>query len=267
MTMKPFHLIGVFIKGSFQRETAFRFNFGVNLLHTLLNLAGSLGGLYVVFQNRDSLNGWEFRESLALLGVYLLVLGLVRLVIGPGLESLSGLSGELWTGSFDFTLLKPLPEQFHISFRKWHLWSIVDIAAAAALIFSSLSGNTGISGMKTGSPVLFILALVISLVLIYSILLLLASAAFWYLGTPLMWIFDSLIQTGRFPVGIYPGFFRILLTWVIPVGYMITIPALALTGTLEPVVLAGGAALAAGLFFTSRAFFRRSVRKYSSASS
>lgn len=266
--MKPFHLIGVFIKGSFQRETAFRFNFGINFLHTLLNIAGSLGGLYVVFQNGDSLNGWEYRETMALLGVYLLVLGLKELVIGPGLESLSGLSGELWTGSFDFTLLKPLPEQFHISFRKWHLWSIVDIVAAIILIFSSLSGgNTNIINMKTGSPVLFILALVISLVLIYSILLLLASAAFWYLGTPLMWIFDSLIQAGRFPVGIYPGFFRILLTWVIPVGFVITIPAQALTGTLEPVVLAGGAALAAGLFFIARAFFRLSVRKYSSASS
>ena len=266
--MKPIHLIGVFIKGSFQRETAFRFNFGINLLHTLLDIAGSFGGLYVVFQNRDSLNGWEYREVMALLGVYLLVLGLKELVIGPGLESLSGLSGDLWTGSLDFTLLKPLPEQFHISFRKWHLWSIVDIAAAAVLILSSLTGgDRGMAGMKTGSPVLFMLALVISLVLIYSILLLLASAAFWYLGTPLMWIFDSLIQTGRFPVGIYPGFFRILLTWVIPVGFVITIPAQALTGTLEPVVLAGGAALAAGLFFIARAFFRLSVRKYSSASS
>ncbi len=265
--MKPLHLIGVFIKSSFQRETAFRFNFGINFLHTFLNIAGSLGGLYVVFQNGNSLNGWQYREAMALLGVYLLVLGLKELVIGPGLESLSGLSGELWTGSFDFTLLKPLPEQFHISFRKWNLWSIVDVIAAAVLIIVSLFSGPGINGLHDGSPVLFVLALMISLVLIYSVLLILASAAFWYLGTPLMWIFDSLIQTGRFPVGIYPGFFRFLLTWVIPVGFVITVPAQALAGTLEPVVLAGGAALAAVLFFIATTFFRISVKKYASASS
>ncbi len=266
--MKPFHLIGVFVKGSFQRETAFRFNFGVNFLNTLLNIAGSLGGLYVVFQNRESLNGWSFKQVLALLGVYLLVLGLKELVIGPGLESLSGLSGELWTGSFDFTLLKPLPEQFFISFRKWQLWSIVDvIVAISVIIISQFTSSIDTIGASAGSPLLFLLALMISLVLIYSILLILASAAFWYLGTPLMWIFDSLIQTGRFPVGIYPGFFRILLTWIIPVGFVITIPAQALTGALDPTVLAGGTALAAGLFFIASTFFRVSVRKYSSASS
>ncbi len=266
--MKPFHLIRVFVKGSFQRDTAFRFNFGVNLMNTLLNIAGSLGGLYVVFQQGNKLNGWGQREVTALLGVYLLVLGLKGLVIGPGLESLSGLSGELWTGSFDFTLLKPLPEQFFISFRKWHLWSLIDIFVSVVIIIVSCStGTTGIPEAPSGSLVPFIPALLISLVLIYSVLLILASAAFWYLGTPLMWIFDSLIQTGRFPVGIYPGFFRLLLTWLIPVGFMITVPAQALSGGLDPLVLTGGAALAIILFAASSAFFRVSVRKYASASS
>lgn len=266
--MRYFHLLVVFIRGSFQSEVAFRFNFAINLLNTVLNLAGSIGGLAVVFYNKDSLNGWGYKEALALLGVYLLMQGIKGLVIGPSLDSLSGLSGELWTGLFDFTLLKPIPVQFHVSFRKWSLWSVVDIAIAVGIIiFSVFKFNSGFSNFTFGSYLLFPASILISLLLIYSVLLLLASAAFWYLGTPLMWIFDSLIPTGRFPVGIYPGFFRILLTWIIPVGFIITVPAQVLSGSADTALLAGGAILAVVLFSAATVFFRHSIRKYASASS
>jgi ABC-2 type transport system permease protein len=261
------HLLVVFIKGSFQGETAFRFNFAANLLKTVLNLAGSIGGLAVVFYNKESLNGWGYREVTALLGVYLLILGLKDLVIGPGLESLSGLSGDLWTGLFDYTLLKPIPVQFHVSFRKWSLWSLIDIIIAVFILLASASGKSGFEAMNSGMLFLFPVSLLISLVLIYSVLLILASAAFWYLGTPLMWVFDSLIQTGRFPVGIYPGFLRILLTWLIPVGFIITVPAQVLSGMADVTLLAGGALLAVVLFSSATALFRLSLRKYASASS
>lgn len=275
--MRYIRLLGVFIKASFQSETSYRFNFTANLLKTMLNIIGSMGGLAVVFYNSGAINGWGYDELAALLGVYLLVQGLKDLVIGPGLESLSGLSGELWTGQFDYTLLKPVPTQFYISFRNWSLWSLIDIAFAAGIIIVSASGDfppeTGLAQMhvanlgRTGDFLVFIAALLVSLLLVYSVLLILASAAFWYLGTPLMWIFDSLIQTGRYPVGIYPGFLRIVLTWVIPVGFIITVPAQALSGGLGIPQLAGGAGLAVFMFLLAAAFFRHSLKKYSSASS
>ena len=275
--MRYIRLLGAFIKASFQSETSYRFNFTANLLKTVLNIVGSIGGLAVVFYNSGAINGWGYAELAALLGVYLLVQGLKDLVIGPGLESLSGLSGELWTGQFDYTLLKPVPTQFYISFRKWSLWSLVDIAFAAGIIIVSASGvippETGIAPMNgaylgwTGDIFIFIAALLVSLLLVYSVLLILASAAFWYLGTPLMWIFDSLIQTGRYPVGIYPGFLRIVLTWVIPVGFIITVPAQALSGGLDILTLSGGTGLAVLMFLLAAVFFRSSLKKYSSASS
>lgn len=257
--MRYIRLLGIFIKASFQSETSYRFNFTANLLKTVLNIVGSIGGLAVVFYNSGAINGWGYGELAALLGVYLLVQGLKDLVIGPGLESLSGLSGELWTGQFDYTLLKPVPTQFYISFRKWSLWSLIDIAFAAVIII--------VSAGQGGNILLFIAALLVSLLLVYSVLLMLASAAFWYLGTPLMWIFDSLIQTGRYPVGIYPGFLRIVLTWVIPVGFIITVPAQALSVSLGIPALAGGAGLAVFMFLLAAIFFRSSLKKYSSASS
>ena len=35
---------------------------------------------------------------------------------------------------------------------------------------------------------------------------------------------------GRYPVGLYPGWLRLVMTWIVPVGVMTTVPAQALTG-------------------------------------
>jgi ABC-2 type transport system permease protein len=283
--MRQFHLIGVFMRSSFQKEAAYRFNFGANLLNTILGLAGSIGGVLVIFSARKSLNGWSFRQVLALTGVYLLIQALKNLATAPSLNSLTGFSGELWTGRFDFVLLKPVSPQFHVSFKDWSFWSVFDALLAVGIIISAVSGLPGQTGSVSGSlggtipfsvstpaagPVsaaLFIAAVAISLVLVYSILLLLGSAAFWYLGTPLSWIFDAFIQAGRFPVGIYPGFLKLFLTWLIPVAFIITVPAEVLTGGANIAALIGGALISVLLFVLSSAFFRLSVRRYTSASS
>jgi ABC-2 type transport system permease protein len=75
------------------------------------------------------------------------------------------------------------------------------------------------------------------------------------------------MYTGRFPIGIYPEWIRLLLTWVVPVGFMVTIPTQALLGSASPGLLAAGIGLAGLLFVAASAFFRRSLRKYASASS
>lgn len=289
--MRKLHLMGVYFRSSFQKESAYRFNFGANLLSTLLSLAGSIGGILVLFSAKKSLNGWTFYEMLTLTGVYLLIQALKNLVTAPSLNSLTGFTGELWTGKFDFILLKPVSPQFQISFKEWSLWSVFDMLLAIGLLcvsipgisresihaagtgeLASVSGTTavglfvpGIGGVS--GALLFAAALAVSLLMVYSILLLLGSAAFWYLGTPLSWIFDAFLQAGRFPVGIYPGAIRLFLTWLIPVGFVVTMPAEILAGRAAASSLAFGALLAVLLFVGSSLFFRASLKKYSSASS
>jgi ABC-2 type transport system permease protein len=49
------------------------------------------------------------------------------LFISPGLESLAGMDGEVWSGRFDFSLLRPVDTQFLVTFRKWRLFSLIDL--------------------------------------------------------------------------------------------------------------------------------------------
>jgi ABC-2 type transport system permease protein len=71
----------------------------------------------------------------------------------------------------------------------------------------------------------------------------------------------------RYPVGLYPGWLRLVLTWIVPVGVMTTVPAEALTGTVSPGMLLGSGLLATALLVGASALFRFGLRRYASASS
>jgi ABC-2 type transport system permease protein len=58
-----------------------------------------------------------------------------------------------------------------------------------------------------------------------------------------------------------------VLTWIIPVAIMTTIPAAALTGDIQPIILIGGVALAVILFVAASVLFHMGVKRYNSASS
>ena len=98
-------------------------------------------------------------------------------------------------------------------------------------------------------------------------LLLLTSLVFWSPGFLFTWLFYGIFQMGRYRVGIYPGFLRPLLTWVIPVGVMTTIPAQALAGDLPAPLLLAAVAFALTLFALASFSFRRGLGQYASASS
>jgi ABC-2 type transport system permease protein len=81
------------------------------------------------------------------------------------------------------------------------------------------------------------------------------------------WVFDGLFQLARYPIGLYPGWTRFLLTWVIPVGVITTLPAQALTGKAVMPDLLAAIGLAFGLYLSASLLFKFNVKRYSSASS
>ena len=80
-------------------------------------------------------------------------------------------------------------------------------------------------------------------------------------------ILDGLFDMARYPVGLYPGWLRLVLTWIVPVGLMTTVPVQALMGSLPAAALAGSVAFAVALFAGASLLFRLGLRRYASASS
>ncbi len=263
--MRHLRLAGQFAKASAQNELAYRTNFWISLLHSILNLGTGVLGVLVLFGQVETIRGWDLASTLALLGVYLTLSALRGLVIGPSLEALAGMDGEIWTGTFDFTLLRPVNPQFLASVRYWRPFALVDLALGLGVLLVAaieLGHSLTLARLLT-----FLLTLGVGVTILYAILLAFCALTLWNPGFLFTWVFDGLFQMARYPVGLYPGWLRLVLTWVVPVGVMTTVPAQTLTGELPVGILIGSVVLAAGLLALASALFRFGLRHYASASS
>jgi len=253
------------LKASAQQSLAYRWDFFLSLLHAGLNFGTGVLALLVLFEQVEAVRGWTFPATLALLGVYQTVGALRGLFIGPSLDALAGLNGEVWTGRFDFTLLRPVSAQFLASFRHWQVFALIDLVLGGVTLgiaVSQLQRTFGVLDLLA-----FLTALTASISVLYAILLTFTALVFWSPGFLFTWLFDSFFQMARYPVGLYPGWLRLLLTWIVPVGVMTTVPAEALTGEWSGVTLLGSVVLALATVTGASVLFRLGLSRYVSASS
>ena len=258
-------LLSLFLRVSVQEEMAYRANFFISILQSLLDLGTGVLALVVLFSQVNTIHGWSFAATLALLGTYLIISALRAIVIGPGFEALVGLDGEIWTGRFDYTLLRPVSVQFLASFRRWRILPSIDLLSGVGVLVIAI---TQLHQQLTVAHIItFLVALCAGIGLLYAILLIFASCVFWSPGFLFTWVFDGLFQMARYPLGLYPGWVRLILTWLIPLGVMTTVPAEALTGDISPFTLAGTVIVAIALVVGASLLFHTGLRRYASASS
>jgi ABC-2 type transport system permease protein len=219
----------------------------------------------VLFSQVKQVGGWDLPATLSLLGVYLTLAALRGLFIGPSLDVLVGMDGEVWTGRFDYTLLRPVDVQIQASIRHWRPLALIDLLfGVGVLAVGIMDMGHGLPPMRIAS---FLVSLISAVVILYSILLAFTGLVFWSPGFLFTWLFDALYQMARYPITMYPGWLRFVLTWIIPVGVMTTIPAQALSGMGSSWMLAGGILLAVIAFTLATILFRSGLRRYASASS
>ena len=196
--MRHLHLAGSFARASVQQELAYRTNFFISLLNSLLNLGTGVLGLVVLFNQIESVQGWDFAATLALLGVYLTLSAVRDLFIGPSLDALAGLDGAIWKGTFDFTLLRPVNPQFMVSVHQWRPFALVDLLLGLSVLgIAIIQLNYTLSMVQV---VAFVVSLISSVTVLYGILLVLASLVFWSPGFLFTWVFSGIFQMARYPV-------------------------------------------------------------------
>lgn len=260
--MNYLRLLGVYLRIGAMGEMQYRINFFVQLFQSLLELGTAIGGLAVIFTYTNSVGGWSPDEVLALVGVYTLVGGLIGLVIYPGMELFIE---SVRDGMLDFTLVKPEDAQLLISVHSVDIWKLIDIGLGIAVLVVALVRLHEKVGIAEAA--FFISMLLTGAVIIYSFWLILATLAFWFVRIEnILEIFRSMYEAGRWPVSLYPGWLRFILSFIVPVAFVTTVPAEALTGRLTPSTLLIAVVLAAVLLVVSRLFWKIGLRQYSGTS-
>jgi ABC-2 type transport system permease protein len=145
------------------------------------------------------------------------------------------------------------------------VWQGVDIIMGLIILIVAvlqLQSRIGI-----GQALAFAAALLLGGLMIYSFWLILTTGAFWVVRMDqIVELFQGVYQAGRWPVGIYPGWLRSGLTFLVPVAFAVTVPAEALTGRLTSQTLLGAAALAFALLLAARWVWFTGLRNYTGAS-
>jgi len=243
-------------------ELQYRANFFVAAFQSLLAVAVGLLVLALVYSHTTELNGWTESELLVVMGIQILLSGVIHAGIQPNMERLVE---EVRDGKLDFALTRPEDAQAIVSLREVRIWQVVDVISGGIVIGVGVS-RLG-SGLGVGHAFTFLALLALGAVLLYCFWLILATGAFWVVN---MWflseLFEGVYQTGRWPIGIYPGWLRYSMTYLVPIGFAVTVPAQALTARLHwpTVVVALGFAVALATF--TRWFWRLGLRRYSGAS-
>lgn len=240
----------------------YRINFFVQIGQSLIAVGTGLIALSLVFQQTEDLAGWSRDALLAVMGVHVLVGGLIGMLIQP---NMGRLIEDVRQGSLDQLLCKPEDAQILVSLREFRLWQVVDVVIGSGLLLVALGRMEGALG--AGRALAFGLALLLGMSMIYSVWLILASSAFWIIRSgDILEMFSSVYQAGRWPVTVYPGWLRNLLTFLVPVAFAVTLPAHLLSARLDGRLLVLAAWLAAILWLLARAVWQAGLRRYSGAS-
>ena len=255
-------LIKVFLKIGILNEVAYRANFWIQTMESLVSMLTALGAVYIVFQQTSDLGGWHQSELICLLGVYFVILGLINFVISP---SLNRFMTEVVDGKLDFTLTKPADSQLLVSISEFRIWKLLVIFLGMLVLFVGIHQITTETGLE--SALFFSITLLSAAAIVYSFWLMLATLSFWFIRIEnITMIFLSLYTAGRWPVAIYPTWLKWLLTLVVPIAFAVTVPAEAVSGRLDYSALTGSLLLAMVLLFCSRKFWQFGVKHYAGAS-
>jgi ABC-2 type transport system permease protein len=242
-----FRLVWLFVRLGVMNELEYRTNFFFQLFQTALGLAASLAQLAIIFSHTESFAGWRPAEMIGLLGVFFVVGGAIRTFIQPSMQRFME---DVRQGTLDFTLTKPEDAQVLVSVKQVQVWKLVDIALGVGILLVALGQLQTAVGWA--QALAFGISLFSGGAIVYSIYLLLATMAFWFVRVEnVLVIFQSLYQAARWPVGIYPGWLRAILTAVVPVAFATTVPAEALAGRLTGQTLLTAVGLAAAMLVLS----------------
>jgi ABC-2 type transport system permease protein len=259
-------LAWVYLQIGIANELQYRANFLIQVLESFIALGVGLLGLWLVFNQVSSLNGWQPPQLLVVMGIYILMGGVVRAAIQPNMQRLMD---DIRVGTLDFVLTKPADAQVLVSVREFRFWQLVDVVVGLIVIGSGLTRmrQAGLAQMSLAPFLAFAVTLVLGLILLYCFWMMLTSVAFWIVrADEMVNLFEGVYAAGRWPVTIYPGWLRYTLTFLIPVAFTVTIPAEALTGRLTVGAVLGAAALAGLMLALTRLVWRLGVKNYSGAS-
>lgn len=210
-------------------ETAYRLNFILELIMTLLgNIMFPLITI-LIYANGQSFPDWTIWQVLLIQGVFTIASGI----------SETFFEGIFWNsntcikeGSLDVVLLKPVNSLFYMAATSVNLYGISFIIGGLIMLFISAPHCVSISLAGILNFILFGCSGIF--VMLGATFIMSATVFKWVGNSRIPEIFQSMQQFAKYPITVYPRMIQTISLFVIPVGMISFIPAQALMGQISP---------------------------------
>lgn len=260
--MKKYFLVWLrFAINGFQSQSQARFAMMIFLIGKLLRFAIFTLFIVVLINNTKALAGYSLDQVI----FFFLSFNLVDVLSQLMFREVYRFRQAVVMGSFDFYLVKPINALFRSLFGGPDLIDFITLIPLiwAIVFFMVKLGIGDLLGILT-----YILLLSVAFLIATSFhILVLALAVLTSEIDHAIMMYRDIVGMGRFPIDIYKEPLRSLLTFIIPVGIMMSFPAKSLLGLLSPALLIYSIIFALILFYLSLKIWKYSLREYASASS
>ncbi len=255
-------IYSTFFKSSLARELQFRANFFAKILQNTVWFTFFLVILFVVYAKVDTIAGWDRSQAQILGATLYIVSSLNNLLTYAVLE----IPNHVRQGTLDFIVTKPVDSQFWVSMRKFNFAEIGSFLAGIVLVVVS------IVGMKMHPSfvqcLLYFIGIFCAVINLYGFQLALMTTGIYFIRIDNLWVLgETASGLGRYPMDIYPNPLRAMLTYLLPVAFFSYYPSLQLVRGANWAIAGQGILFSIVFFVLSRAWWRYSMKHYSSASS
>ncbi|MBI5201156.1 MAG: ABC-2 family transporter protein [Elusimicrobia bacterium] len=231
-------------------------------------LAGKLIRLFfffayivAIFSHTKSLAGYTLAETV----LFFLTYNVVDITAQVFFRGIYGARRAVQDGDLDYYLIQPCPPLIRLAASTVDFLDLVTLVPVLALLAATWTKLPGIGLAEIAGYCLLVLNGVLIALAVHIIVAALAVRTQELENT--IWIYRELMFLGRFPVDIYGGALKIVLTVFLPIGVMTSFPAKALLGLLSPAEGVYALGVAAASLSFSLWFWRDALSRYTSVSS
>lgn len=255
-------LYWTFLKYNLIHATIYRGDFFAWSLVTIGWVAFTLVFYQILFTQVTSVGGWNRSQMLILQGFYFWT---EAVLWGLVYENLHAIPRKINRGTLDLDLVKPVNLQFLLSVRRIGLDHLNSVVLGALVMGYALQ-----SGRITPSLTEIMIAIslfAIATIFLYAAWFTTVCLAFWVERLEnIVYVFPAFRHFAKLPLPAYQGTVRAILTYIIPIALVTTLPTQSLLGRLDiPAVLVLGA-FALGSLALSRRVLQSGLKRYTSAS-
>jgi ABC-2 type transport system permease protein len=230
------------------------------LIGKIIRYTAYFGFLYLLVKGSGGFLGYSQNQVLFFTATYILVDTVAQFFF----RNVYSFRPMVISGEFDLVLSKPFSALFRVLMGGPDPIDLVTIPPIIFVVFwigSSLSP----SPLQIAYYVLLVLnALMIAAAFHIAVL---SMGIITLEVDHMIMVYRDLASMGRFPVDIYREPIKSILTFVVPIGIMVTVPAKALAGLISPLGIALTVAFGFFVFFLSLKLWNFALKKYTSASS